>query len=158
MFTSRPAVALYVGTLLCVLAACSPGTGGLGDEPLTVGRDLMLFGSTAEGSYTGVAPLDIFMFVRPISGSADNQVDMSSKFEFNFGDGTGWIDLTQEYNQKVHGAHTSPPPVLDQLKHTYAIPGDYTVICRVTFSDGGVVLSSVTDPDATFHVLPPASG
>lgn len=67
----------------------------------------------------------------------------AEKIEMNFGDGTGWQDVTGDAARWDHNPFDGLDPARVTL-HTYSHPGAYRISLRVTYYDGEIVTS--TDP------------
>jgi len=78
--------------------------------------------------------------------------DPFSKVEVDFGDGSGWLDLTRDAMEKwwappedTYTDHMTP--------HQYTAPGEYDIRARVTFSDDGATVEDLA-PHVHVSVLP----
>jgi hypothetical protein len=88
----------------------------------------------------GAASLTVSAYITvQQSRSKDQRENWLTKVELDFGDGAGWIDATQYYQEFL--ALDSPWTFETGFKHTYTVPGDYVTQARATFWDGEVVYS-----------------
>ncbi|MCB1217971.1 hypothetical protein KDL44_11300 [bacterium] len=113
-------------------------------------------------STTSLAPLQIGVVIgysyAPPKPSGNQE--WISKFEVDFGDGAGWQDVTSEARNWDYGGNGDRDP--NRLtRHTYSLPGSYTVKGRLTYWDGDIHLTSRWNPemaafgDKTIIILPP---
>jgi hypothetical protein len=81
-------------------------------------------------------------------GGVDELVD---KVELDWGDGSGYQDLTSDAIDKWwHGGEGTFPNDPNFLSlHTYDTPGEFTMTARVTFWDGEV---KVDKPEDRIHI------
>ena len=85
--------------------------------------------------FYGAAPFNwqYTVFVYPGDGdSKPTMVELATKIEVDFGDGGGYLDVTNEV--VTFWQSQGPKPV-----HTYVEKGEYAVECRVTYYDGRAV-------------------
>jgi hypothetical protein len=84
-----------------------------------------------------------------------NHTKWLTKVELDFGDGLGWLDFSPQFL----ATQTLEANTLSQdVTHTYAQAGSYTIRIRATFWDGGVVTTFMGGGEAVTHVtVPPGS-
>lgn len=111
-----------------------------------------------KGVAVGPAGTEIGMsllYLRNIPGapvSVFGKDGIISKAEIDWGDGGGFQDYTQDaYDKWDIGGGGDDPQYLSH--HTYTIPGEYTMIGRLTYWDGTVVTEEESDR-ATIRITP----
>lgn len=78
-----------------------------------------------------------------------------TKVELDFGDDLGWLDFSPQFLT----VHTLEANALSQeVKHNYSRPGTYTIKIRVTFWDGGIVMTDWDGSVAKITVTVPPTG
>jgi hypothetical protein len=86
------------------------------------------------------APAEIAFLIAWGAGENDSGALNVDKFEINYGDGTGWIDVTADAGSWDYLTESDP----DGMTHyVYEQAGTYEVLARATFWDGEVVYSNV---------------
>ncbi len=154
MFRCDLVVGLLAVTLSLTICACDVSGGPpQGNDPIDLQRlaDVDAWAITPSGpdsrNLHGPVPREVGVvlgFQGHLSdvGTVKQQI---SRFEINWGDGGGWVDVTAEayewdyvWGDGVDPAHIS--------RHTYTLPGTYGITGRVTFrKDGEVVVASNTE-------------
>ena len=109
-------------------------------------------GLTAQDQLKAYAIPDI----HPKQSDRVSHVEWLIKAELDFGDGSGWIDVTQLYI-----AFQSINSIADfrqfACKHEYTQPGAYTIKARATFWDGNVITTFSDGSQAISQItVPPA--
>jgi hypothetical protein len=145
--------------MLLMLCSCDDGAGGLG-QPGTGVRRVLAFAypqsaATIEGyTITALAPLQVGVNfgISKIAGDPGSTAELVLKAEVDWGDGSGFEDVTNDTHTKWYrGGEGSLPNDPNFLSlHTYAGTGDHTIIARVTYWDGEVVLDK---PQDRVHVV-----
>ncbi|MEP0813901.1 MAG: hypothetical protein HRF49_04455 [bacterium] len=92
-----------------------------------------MYGSPSEGQ----APLDWQYRIDVIRYLEDppSPREFINLMEVDFGDGTGWHDVTDEWHESLKGLFDP------KMRHTFEQPGEYVVVIRATFYDGEQHLS-----------------
>lgn len=142
------------GMLTALLALPSCGDGGAGgitheylERTVMIGAVPLVDGELTKGSWEsleGAAPLTIAAGMSYGAGWNDvgRASDFMSRIEVDFGDGTGWTDLTSEmltlFAEEGKSEKSIPP---EAVSHTYTTPGEYEMRARITYKDGEVVYS-----------------
>jgi hypothetical protein len=78
-----------------------------------------------------------------------------TKLELDYGDDSGWQDLTQAY---LAGHALNAVTEQNSFKHTYTQSGTYTIHIRATFWDGDVVADRLNGTEATTYATVPPPG
>lgn len=130
---------------MLTLGGVSCGGGFRIGTPVYLERDALmhavLVSSGAQNTLwdvSGPAPLELRVSMNYTTGEQDGGAvsDVIHGAALNFGDGTGWIDVTAEFlnDQDIHGTHLD-----GNMLHTYFEPGSYEIHGRLTYWDGEVV-------------------
>lgn len=78
------------------------------------------------------------------------------KTELDFGDGSGWQDITALIASFDYNWFDGVDPA-GTVQHTYTEPGDYTIDARVTYWDGEVVYAHDSGQHVIVHVTEPVA-
>ena len=91
-------------------------------------------------------PLEIGITISTYNDIPPKGLNQISKFELDFGDGGGWVDVTQEARNWDFGEIGRELDVNRMTKRVYSEPGEYLIRGRITYWDGDVHDTS-GDPD-----------
>lgn len=157
---------VLLGSIVILLNAyvfsCSSAQPNINPPPTA--RSVVVFVSSAEGisegyKLAGFAPFVVFASPFAMNGSGDPKLSEAFvKLEINMGDGSGWIDFTDEY--RAYLALGSQPDGVDaadyHLQHTYQAAGEYTVQARAQYWDGQLIYSGAIPTYNPIVVVQPA--
>jgi hypothetical protein len=122
-----------------MLCSCS---GGSNDENHGVkpGVTTTRFITVVPAIRSGTAPLNM----RCQLSIGLNETEYSllaavSKIEMDFGDNTGWLDVSQHYTQYWSSSNSTYDDSF--IEHVFVSPGVYLIKARVTYKDGQVLES-----------------
>jgi hypothetical protein len=126
---------------LLSLAACSPGVGhvNLPGIERSVFPALSVETPVSGGGLhlVGASPLVFGYAIGAMETSIDSQQTVSRvKYEADYGDGSGWVDVTAESGEWQYALTGNPA---HWSHHTYSAPGTYALNLRVTYWDGEIV-------------------
>lgn len=150
-------VAIVAIALWQALTACGESRGGI--PPVFTPRDPALSvdaigdAVVTDVGIEGVAPLQVALLCDAGNSDRDvyHQPDVFTKVEVDFGDGSGWVDVTTDAKTKwFKGPEYWKPE--NKTQHTYTTPGEFSINARLTYWDGEVVYAR-QDP-IPVHVLP----
>lgn len=146
--------ALAIIALLFFSGACLSACKANGNVPITDPISYRSTGIIGSFPQSGEAPLEVRVLAavsldeRDYAAGKIEWVDAVTKIEVDFGDGTGWFDITLEqfdhYAKKIE--------LIDMTPHVYNVPGPYYINTRATYWDGELVYSTGYLPYVT--VLP----
>ncbi|MEZ5339299.1 MAG: hypothetical protein R3F46_13700 [bacterium] len=152
--------------IILFVASCCSGCGGSdpgGEIPLIIAHSASLrvllvedgqAVSDVRDTYTAEGPLTLALrmsFGNVPTPSPD--VEMVSRYELDFGDGNGWMDVTQQA-RSWHEAGSGPDTDVSKLSRVLlSEPGEYLLRGRITYWDGEVAVTTHESPYANTDVL-----
>ncbi len=147
----------FLMSIILVLASC--GSSGYNADPEPTLRSVsmgILVDGVAGFAFAGESPFYVEALVYVQVGSGETKSGDISKVEIDFGDGSGWEDVTAAWmskqDQSIYSLEDAAQP------HTYTEPGEYSVHCRVTFTDNEVfVRPQATEPSYTVTITAPSA-
>jgi hypothetical protein len=111
----------------------------------SIDNDYQATGGGAWANISGAPPIRL---ATTAGGTTSSYKDPSptgqtiTKVEMDYGDGSGWRDVTYDYNHKWDFMFDTDGPDLSTWdQYNYTEPGTYTIRGRVTYWDGEVVYS-----------------
>jgi hypothetical protein len=131
--------------LLLLCASCSSTTWSSGDPVFERSTcSYIQCYSTPDGpslhGIEGKAPCNVGAVVDFFVDSNPKTGVVFIKVEIDFGDGSGWRDITSSMKDMDYYYYDGLDPAHSVL-HTYAQPGEYRVRARITYWDGEVIES-----------------
>jgi len=141
-------LSVFVSFLATVMLAISCGGGTPpGELPLTVDRFAEIFareivnsspGQRLRGELSSSSAVQIGITISTLNDIPPAGLEQISKYEIDFGDGGGWVDVTQEARNWDFGEIGRDLDVNRMTRRIYSEPGEYLIRGRVTYWDGEV--------------------
>ncbi|MEZ5339300.1 MAG: hypothetical protein R3F46_13705 [bacterium] len=92
--------------------------------------------SRVEGVITGQQGLELGFIVSHLNDFPPGGGAAVRKYEIDFGDGDGFVDVTADAGKWSDGGVGGEPSADQMTRHVYSVPGEYLARGRVTYWDG----------------------